>query len=412
MVRSILKKFVKDGNRLTPIVFYLLKLKSSKLHNWRLLRTMWLDEHPGKKSGILRKGYQCASVGPKFINVTDNDVDIPASRSTVLLPDIFYREFAEAVIAIDSSSLVIDNTLLIERAGRGDQSDFDYSAGHIVSHGQKQAVVRMGETRSIEQGLFLGGNGVANYYHWLMEIMPRCEFFAALPKEYDDFPIIVSDSAAKWGAFKEILDRLVTDREIIYVDPAASYKVERLVYIDTQNTIPFNLHSGSRFDCNHSLFFAETFSYLRSKMLTAADSVSANNPERIFLCRKGVLRDYNQTEIIDFLRALDFVPIYLDDHALAKQVEMVSQAKWIVGPTGAAWANLLFAFPKAKCLCWMAEELGDFSVYSNMATLVQADLYYLTYQSGGKTAGEHYRNTYSIDIPQIKRALNKMGLAL
>ena len=72
--------------------------------------------------------------------------------------------------------------------------------------------------------------------------------------------------------------------------------------------------------------------------------------------------------------------------SLDEQLAVVHQTEWIVGPTGAAWTNLVFCQPGAKCLCWMAEESGEFSAL-----------------------GELYGKDYAVDVSKIAKWRYRQG---
>ena len=95
----------------------------------------------------------------------------------------------------------------------------------------------------------------------------------------------------------------------------------------------------------------------------------------------------------------------MEDLSVEKQVNLMNHAEWIVGPTGAAWANLIFCQAGVKCLCWMAKEYGEFSVFSTIAGLVGAELRYITYDAGVSSASELYESDYSIDTKLVEADL-------
>ena len=79
----------------------------------------------------------------------------------------------------------------------------------------------------------------------------------------------------------------------------------------------------------------------------------------------------------------------------------MANAELIVGPTGAAWANIIFAKPEAKALCWMAEEWGDLSCFSNLSSTLNIDMQYLTYTAGTSDSRELYSRQYSIPVEEV-----------
>ena len=131
--------------------------------------------------------------------------------------------------------------------------------------------------------------------------------------------------------------------------------------------------------------------------------------KRIFLCRKEKRRRYNEDDVFECIAPFGFEKVYLGDLSFDEQLAVVHQAEWIVGPTGAAWTNLIFCQPGAKCLCWMAEEFGDFSAFSTIAHLVGADMQYISYKTGARSTDELYRKDYAVDVSKIAKWLSHQG---
>ena len=96
----------------------------------------------------------------------------------------------------------------------------------------------------------------------------------------------------------------------------------------------------------------------------------------------------------------------MEELSLKEQISLISNAEVIAGPTGAAWTNLIFCREGAKCLCWMADEYGEFSAFSNLARVVGADLRYVMHRTGAKSIGELYYLNYHVDGKEIQKALN------
>ena len=147
------------------------------------------------------------------------------------MPDIFFRTFQNARVSVRSSSVICnDKKVFIERVEHSEQQRFDYSGGQILLHGRETAVVQLGDAEKIKKGIFLGGNGSFNYYHWVVEILPKVQFLSLLPPSYADYPLLISENVERIPTFKETLDLLSTDREVVMLKEDLSYVVGTLVY--------------------------------------------------------------------------------------------------------------------------------------------------------------------------------------
>jgi capsular polysaccharide biosynthesis protein len=138
------------------------------------------------------------------------------------------------------------------------------------------------------------------------------------------------------------------------------------------------------------------------------NSRAAVDGSRIFMARPDVRRRYNQEEVFDLLRPRGFTRVSMEELPWTDQRELVSRAEVIVGPSGAAWTNLAFCSEGAKCVSWLPSESDQFSAYSTLASIVGADLRYVTYQAGVSTSAELYSADYVVDLEEIDTTLDAL----
>ena len=200
----------------------------------------------------------------------------------------------------------------------------------------------------------------------------------------------------------------------MFLTQKSLYAVDELVYINAPNNLPFNLSGDQRFKSTYAVIDKRSIDYLRGIALAAALTTPAhsNYPKKIFLCRKSEPRNYNQDAVFDCLSLFGFTRIFMEDLSFLEQVRTVHHADFIVGPTGAAWTNLIFGRAGAKALCWMAVESGDFSAFSNIAGMVGVELRYVTYEAGVHSSRQLYYKNYYVDPSMIEKGLSALGEAM
>lgn len=96
----------------------------------------------------------------------------------VVAPAVGLYTLDNIVVNATSSNFITQNNMIIERIPSIDLEYCDYSTGAIVLHDSKKAICRTVKLnlQEINDGIFLGGNGSWNYYHWMTEILPKIEF--------------------------------------------------------------------------------------------------------------------------------------------------------------------------------------------------------------------------------------------
>ena len=133
--------------------------------------------------------------------------------------------------------------------------------------------------------------------------------------------------------------------------------------------------------------------------------VKTEKVEKVFIARKSQFRKYNEAEIIKVAKDFGFQEVFFEDLNIHEQIFMVQNAKYITGPSGAAWTNLLFADSNAKGLTWLSSVWGDFSVYSTMAKIIGFDLNYYIYPQVTEDFHEDYILNPKIFAQHLKTLL-------
>lgn len=391
-------------SQISRALHYIHRLVFKQYRNLRVIPFQWMDQSVIHQKWLLRTGGNAIAYGPHYFN------DIQTFKA-VRLPDVNCRSFANARISATSSSVVLnDKEALIERAVISNEDKFVYEAGHIVRHRAKTAIVRLGDAVAIEKGIFLGGNGSFNYYHWLIEILPKLQFLDDLPERFINYPLLVSEDLELIPTFKTTINLFVPGRELIILKKNLSYSVGNLIYIDSPSNLPFNLRKGEKFDLAYSLISDHSVGYIKdvASANLETDLANSNHSRKLFFSRKSERRKYNKEDVLECLTKFGFEEVFMEDISFEEQVSLVHNADLIAGPTGAVWTNLIFCRPGTKGLCWMAEEFGDFSAFSTIAHLVDVDLRYVTYKAGGRSTGELYGKEYTVDVALIEQCLTNL----
>ncbi|NVO32562.1 glycosyltransferase family 61 protein [Hymenobacter lapidiphilus] len=182
-----------------------------------------------------------------------------------------------------------------------------------------------------------GGAAMGNYYHWLIDSLPRlhlvCE--AGLLAEvdyflvYDKYCSFVRESLLALGIRPEQLIDVATHRHL---------RAERLLV-----TTPV------RGNGRHSPYWVSQF--LRAAYLAVPPAAPRFAP-RVFISRRDATmrRLLNEPAVEAVLREFDFQTYVLSDLCFADKVNLFSHAEALIGTVGAGMANLMFAAPGTPLL--------------------------------------------------------------
>ena len=142
------------------------------------------------------------------------------------------------------------------------------------------------------------------------------------------------------------------------------------------------------------------------------DSKNQLFPKKVFLARKQNKRTYNQEEVIDVLSKKGYEAIYFENMSVQEQLIHMQAAEYIVGPTGATWANLLFSNAKAG-LIWVSSCVDESTTYSKVAEATNTDLRYMTFPTKAKSWAEFMKlnKPYKLDTRELLKEIDDIESA-
>jgi capsular polysaccharide biosynthesis protein len=121
----------------------------------------------------------------------------------------------------------------------------------------------------------------------------------------------------------------------------------------------------------------------------------------------------NELEIIALCVSYGFEIVYPEKFSFEEQLKLFNSAKYIIGPAGAAFSNLIFCQKGTVVINFLAEENKEASIFSNLCTLSESSYYLET----GKLLKERmffsdtiswlYSN-YKVDIQALDERLKSI----
>jgi capsular polysaccharide biosynthesis protein len=259
-------------------------------------------------------------------------------------------------------------------------------------------------TEPIDEGILLAGRSDANWFHWMVEYLPRV---VGIPQTIaGDVPLILTRRVPDTGlqALREL-----SARPTVFVDPAIGQPVRRLhvaappVQVLDTTKIPW----------------PEGLSINRAPLDELRQRWGVNTPRegmgrRVFVTRRSRHRGIsNEGKLVRVAErhGLEIVdPSGLD---LAGQRELFSSTEVLVGASGAVMANYLFMRPGSHILALTSQQLADFVLPAALAAVVGCSFEYLLGDSATKLADVADRNhwihaDFRVDASAFDRALRDL----
>ncbi len=239
-----------------------------------------------------------------------------------------------------------------------------------------EGIVRHTSPKTHAAGIMLFGSGAYNWYHWLIEILPAAHMARNLPSEFADFPLLIPEELADQPTFRDSLALFSDKREIVLLG-AGTHHINRLVTIDAPVREPMNMRLNQWPDVADYAYHPGVLLEYRNAIRERLGTTTDRHDDRIFLARANGRRSYNQDELLAIAEQHGFRAVYPEKLTFREQVETFTGAAFIIGPSGAAFANTLFCQPGTRLLSWLVPQYRGFCSFANIARTVGGELRYL-----------------------------------
>jgi hypothetical protein len=254
--------------------------------------------------------------------------------------------------------------------------------------------------KNLNQAIFLIGRADENWYHFLLDTLPRYLFLNTLDR---DIPVLLRADLPKTSI--ALMERLL-DRKIIYVRPEDRISVKTLYFVAARGTVydskPPNREEQVKFS-------PRVLKMQRDWMLRQLSQTNGKvYPPEIFLPRRAKYRNLlNSNAVSNCLIQNDFKVIELEKDFFLEQHQYFSKAKTIIAPGGAVLANILFMGKGSKVIAIRSWRGSNLRLWANLADACKVDYSEVigipTYFGSKSLAREH--SNYYLPLRRIKKAL-------
>lgn len=385
---------------LTSVIKWILKQK-----NWQTVYLSSYEAITKDRSIRLAEPSSYNSEAPNWIN----DVSI---RRTGIFSKISAHVVSQAFVSAYSPAVLVMNQLYLPNYVVKNMPRILTDSAGLFTSGKNFLVGRINPSHNINEGILIGGAGAFNWYHFVIECLPKAMLARYLPGEYDKYPFIVPDECRQIPSFESAIKLFSNGRSIVYMNNGDISWVDKLILIDEVSIGPFNLMDGEwpRIDdyLQHDTIMRQFANEFRSKLTHS--EIGSTNGRKIFLCRPGERRNYNQNELVEIARGYNFEPVHLEQLSLSEQAKLFAESSFVVGPSGAAWVGMIFRDQPLKGLSWLPKEYRQFCSYSTLGSILGHNLTFLEAKTDKelRSSGEAYVTSYEVCPVEFESALQKM----
>ena len=316
------------------------------------------------------------------IDALPGDIAMPTPSDTWLRYEDAYVQ--------DGGTLIVNNQLIMYEESADPKRDFVSGQWETVfgsrAHPNTALVkLRRQATESVPEGILLSGRNDANWFHWLIEYLPRV--LQADRVIDDEVPVIISSRTPASGI--SALGSL-TNRPVIVLDPTKAHRIQVLHVVAP----PVQILDTTRIPWSQGLSMNAT-PLLGMREAWGLDSRGTLATRRVFLRRNSEHRGLLNEPAIAKIAARHGLDI-VDPAALSweKQKELFSSSELLVGASGAVMANYLLMPSGSQILALTSEPLGDFVLPAAIAAVAGARFSYVTGPSGTKLTDSERRSSW------------------
>jgi hypothetical protein len=221
-----------------------------------------------------------------------------------------------------------------------------------------------------------------NYYHWLVDTLPRLLIFKDELKQKNYSLLLPADCRSfikRTLSYYEIND-------VTYIHSNEFLSIKNLI-------VPYYLVGSGHI---HPLKVSEVRQFFLNKVPGVSDL------RKIYVSRgrQKARRVVNEEAVIQIVKALGFNVIYFEDYTFEQQVEIGKGTKYMVSSHGANLTNLMFMGPNTRVLELIRSDAPNFCYWA-LASVVKVDYYY---QLCGVKGNDHLW----VDIDLFKLNLQKL----
>jgi len=225
-----------------------------------------------------------------------------------------------------------------------------------------------------------------NYYHWLLEILPRIELLRRGQQTCDHYLI-----ECQSGYQRRALELLgIPKQNIIQPNYALHLRADKLLRPTTPDSQAW-----------HSLAQA-----IKQNLETTSQNGTRPNPRRIYISRRQAAhrKVVNEDQLEQLLSRYGFESHSFESTDFARQVQLLDGAEAIVAVHGAALANLIFAKPGARVV-----EIYPMNRYNlDCFPRVSAEMGHEHVSVTAKSS--RYRQNLHVELDDIAAALDLLSI--
>lgn len=293
---------------------------------------------------------------PKVLN---SDYHVSQSYETIATLPNTYVATLDKVLVFGGTDLILreNNCALYDELAHKNKKRYEIKSPIIQKISTKTVSIKYCDEniKVYHKAIHFLKDHSCNYFHWLVECLPRLMLINQLP-ETKNLPLLVDSNLAQ-----QQLDALnllnQENRPIHYLAKNECFLVDKLYFPSHLSIIHDNMKSPVCYS-EDIIYSPNAMQYIRNQFLNKICPNENTGYKKLYVSRKGsrYRKILNEDELQELMTANGFEIVFPEKLSFKMQVKLFSQAKIVVGQSGAGLANLLFVPNDCQTLIFMSDD--------------------------------------------------------
>jgi hypothetical protein len=326
-------------------------------------------------------------------------------------PELYIACIRNAIVNSRSSSVITDNDrCLFDLALSWKAFRYNFGDGIIISKKGRSFFLKTQKMapEAIQKGIHLCGTASANYYHFLFDFIAKLRLING-KDEFKDYPLLINVESIKYPQMREALNWYSEDRKYLPLACNNSYKVIDLVLPSSLTWAPLNIKDRFAMKSTDVIISKEAVEFLRNHGPVRGSGDRANR--KIYLSRKskmtaGYRKLQNEEDVEKLFLKYGFELVFPERLSFFEQVEIFSESRVIAGPTGSAFANIVYAPCSAIIICLM-NCIVDYPIWSTIAGFIGQKMVHVAGDPMDARELYKYQSDYTINLDTLRTLLEE-----
>lgn len=282
----------------------------------------------------------------------------------------------------------------------------EYLPGTEVDVSRGIVTCRGGAARShrLSCAVSLLGAATFNYAHWLTETLPKAVLWTQMGAGAS-VPLLV-DAGLHANIMRSLELVLPSDQRVLLVPKQQAIQVDRLHHLSSPGHIPFEPRAPNGLQRSHGTFSAPALRMTVEAIKSQLGLRDDDPQDQVLFIRRnsGGRNVLNQAELDAFVATKGWQVVAPEQLTFDEQVRTFHRAAMVIGPTGAAMANLIFARPGCRMGIMMSTHPATpYFYWHNLADSLGVRVEYILCEpEDGWPQGVH--SNFTVPVDGMRRA--------